>query len=170
MLNINGLLDIDKISGIGIENPKNIKRCFDENNKEAISSLSDGEIIIYIYFKELVDLSAIQIDCPFNCYPFYANFYRFNTEICFEDMSLKPDVSLRVFDDQRHFLKMQNVDYLTLFLKRQDSISILNITFYGQLNKRNKRKLDKVLIKWHDSDCIELDKKIAIREGKIICN
>lgn len=117
-------------------------------NKEYKIKSMDNDIIIYIYFTDLVDIDFIEIDCDIS--ELYISVYKYNCDIDFDNIyEFKPSLH-NIYNNEKIPFKLHNVDYFTIFFKsiNQNTFVINNIYFYGKRNRYNMRKLEDIEIYW----------------------
>lgn len=122
---------------------------------------SEGEIILYLYFLDSVDLESIQIVSDKKM---YFAVYPFLVDVDFGNLSeYKPEAYGVVTDDNQASIQIQNIYYFTMLLKSEDNspLSVKSIELYGKRNRLNTLRLNHVALKWSPGECVPLSRRIA---------
>jgi hypothetical protein len=144
---INNQLDLSRTGGIGLRDPNQISACLSLTAASLLQSLSNGEILLYLYFQDAIDLTGLQIDCDT---PVVIGLYKYQTDIDFSDLG-RPDVSLKARSNQLVKCSMTNCDYFSLHLKTpNDPLCVRSISLFGNKNETHTRRLEEVKIIWSD--------------------
>lgn len=108
----------------------------------------DNDIILYIYFQDLIDLDAIELIS--NKQVLYFAIYPFMDSLNFDNIFDYSPANYGLCEGITG-VYLRNIDYFTLYIKSLDAFEIKGIKLYGKRNQYNTRKLDKVEIKWQST-------------------
>jgi hypothetical protein len=148
---LNSKLNLERMGGIGFKNKTSPLNSFDEC------------ILLYVYFKDLYDLTAIRIS-TLEQQQLELEFFKFNVNLDFGNIDQeKPTLQMTCNESEQSMIKMPNVDYFTLKItsKISPELNISRIDFYGFKNKRNIRRLDKVKINWVQNMCNSIGNQVV---------
>ena len=152
---INDQLDLHRTGGIGVNDLARIPRCL--SGIDDLQSLSNGEILLYLYFKDSIDLTGIQVQTDV---PITIGLYKYQTNLDFSDLG-HPDISLRAQPNQRVKCNLTNCDYMSVHFKsRNDYLRIRSISLYGNKNTTHTRELEEIKITW-SGGCFEEVRSVA---------
>jgi len=150
MQNINSLLKWEQLGVLGNEGSiDQVESVFKIPSQGPLVSMGH-DLLLYIFFTDLVDIEAIEIEANAPC---YGALYKFQLDLDFGNIGYTcPDKSFYIYNEPVE-VKMKNVDYLTLYLKADEKLTVNQIIFYGRLNPLNTRETDKVKLYWAPGAC-----------------
>ena len=144
-VNINRYLEFDKIAVYGIDNQISHAELFDAHYKDLISE--DGEILLYVYFKDIVDIKYIEVISS-DASNYALKLWNYNMDIDFE--SEYPTIIKILSTNNKHIITSDNdfltTDYFTMIISDLSNIS--NVIFYGRLCKNATRATERAKIFW----------------------